>query len=85
MIADLFFFAFSESGAILPVTKETKENFFMFETRKDAIEAVAARPALKSGEAIPFHLEDYGTDVFGIDCMRERLPQAPSRAMWRTP
>ena len=56
----------------------------MFETRKDAIAAVAARPALKSGDAIPFDLETYASDVFGIDCMRERLPKGVFQKLYKT-
>ncbi|MBQ7404283.1 MAG: glutamine synthetase III [Lentisphaeria bacterium] len=56
----------------------------MFETRKDAIAAVAARPALKSGDAVPFDLETYASDVFGIDCMRERLPKGVFQKLYKT-
>ena len=56
----------------------------MFETRKDAIAAVAARPALKSGDAVPFDLEMYASDVFGIDCMRERLPKGVFQKLYKT-
>ena len=56
----------------------------MFETRKDAIAAVAARPALKSGDAVPFDLENYASDVFGIDCMRERLPKGVFQKLYKT-
>ena len=55
----------------------------MFETRKDAIAAVAARPALKSGDAVPFDLETYASDVFGIDCMRERLPKGVFQKLYK--
>ena len=55
----------------------------MNRTRIDAIERVAARKET-SGETPKFELGDYGSDVFSIECMRERLPKPVFKTLYRT-
>ena len=55
----------------------------MNKTRIDAIEKVAS---IKPPEtvSVAFDINDYGTDVFGIECMRERLPKPVFKTLYKT-
>ena len=55
----------------------------MNRTRIDAIERVAARKETAAGTT-KFELSDYGSDVFSIECMRERLPKPVFKTLYKT-
>ena len=55
----------------------------MNRTRIDAIERVAARKETSAGTP-KFELGDYGSDVFSIECMRERLPKPVFKTLYKT-
>ncbi len=55
----------------------------MNRTRIDAIERVAARKETAAGTP-KFELGDYGSDVFSIECMRERLPKPVFKTLYKT-
>ena len=54
----------------------------MNRTRIDAIERVAARKETIGNPK--FELGDYGSDVFSIECMRERLPKPVFKTLYKT-
>ena len=55
----------------------------MNKTRIDAIERVAAIK-VPATEKIGFDINEFGTDVFGIECMRERLPKPVFKTLYKT-
>ena len=55
----------------------------MNKTRIDAIERVAASK-VPATEKIGFDINEFGTDVFGIECMRERLPKPVFKTLYKT-
>ena len=55
----------------------------MNRTRIDAIERVAARKETAAGTT-KFELSDYGSDVFSIECMWERLPKSVFKTLYKT-
>ena len=55
----------------------------MNRTRIDAIERVVARKETAAGTT-KFELSDYGSDVFSIECMRERLPKPVFKTLYKT-
>ena len=55
----------------------------MNKTRIDAIEKVAAIRVPESSET-GFDINEFGTDVFGIECMRERLPKPVFKTLYKT-
>ncbi len=62
---------------------EIRRMGIMNRTRIDAIERVAARKETAAGTT-KFELSDYGSDVFSIECMRERLPKPVFKTLYKT-
>ena len=62
---------------------EIRRMGIMNRTRIDAIERVVARKETAAGTT-KFELSDYGSDVFSIECMRERLPKPVFKTLYKT-